>query len=296
MDGAVLSYYPRAVTSFGSGFSRPNGSPSATTLRVPNAFDNRKRYPLIIVLHSYGATGTDVATRLDFDEAPQFDDGCLVLAPDGQVSPASSPNQFWNYWDNNGPKTDFLYLQDLIVEVSAVWPVDPARIYVVGYSNGGFMAHQLAQQAPGSFTAGFSLAGCAGTNDLTGPIGVVTPWVHYHGDNDSTVLYGGDPVAGLPGVLDTHGGVGSPGYKSAVATTAEHAGRNGDTGVLTPYDTIDFVATPVGNETTRSAYTATVPQTAVEHWRGAGGTHTISLSAGNGQLVFQWLQSHHRGV
>lgn len=297
MDGAVLSYYPRPTTTFGASFARPNASPSATTLRVPNGYDSRKRYPLVIVLHSYGATGVDVATRLDLDDAPQFGDGCLLLAPDGQISPASAPNQFWDYWEIGATTSDFLYIQTLIAEVMAVWPVDASRIYIVGYSNGAFMAHQLSQQLPVLFTAGFTLAGCAGTNDSTVAALVATPWVHYHGDNDTTVLYAGDPAAGLPGVLDTHGGVGSPGYKSALNTTAEHNLRNGSNGALqAAYDVIDFVSTPAGNETSRQAYSHTTPETAVEHWKGAAGTHTVSLSFGNGQLVFQWLQDHHRIV
>lgn len=294
-----MAYFTRPAATFGASFARPNSSASTVTLQVPNAYDSRKLYPLVLALHSYGSDGADMLTRSKMIDALAFDNGALVLSPNGQTSVASSPNKFWNYWDNTGTDNDFLYLKSLIDAVIATYPVDTTRIYAVCYSNGAFMAHQLSIQYPTLFNAGFTMCGLAGVNDSTATASVPTPWVHFHGSADTTVPPAGDAAGGLPGVLNTHGGVGSVGYKSAALTAAEHNSRNGGAGSLAAaYDTIDFVTagTPAGTgaETARQAYSGTTTGTAVELWIANGFDHTLTLSANKGEVVYQWLQDHHR--
>ncbi len=279
--------------------TRPSAILSAgvrpVTLIAPNGYDPLSfTYPIVLILHNYGSTGAEIIGRLALDEAHNMDNGCFVISPDGQFY---GGNRYWDYWTPGG---DFTYLTGLITEaISLGWKVDATRIYGVGYSNGAFMVRQIADQNPSTLTATFTMGGgLSGTNDLNAT-GVAVPGVHWHGDTDTTVLTAGDATAAtLPGILSGHGGVGSSGYKSASATDADMATRNGVGGGLAAnYGSINFVtADGAGAETTRRRYEASTNGTAVERWTGVGVDHTVSLAVNQGQKVFEWLQRNHRGA
>jgi pimeloyl-ACP methyl ester carboxylesterase len=54
---------------------------------------------------------------------------------------------------------DVAYLRAVIRDVSARHAVDPRRVFIVGHSNGGFMAHRMACEASDLVAAVVSLAG-----------------------------------------------------------------------------------------------------------------------------------------
>lgn len=273
--------------TYGASFSRP------TTIRPPLAYNPNRSYPLLVVLHNYGATGADMVTRFCLDEAVSFDDGAFVLCP--TALPNGSGHNQWNYWSaytqGDGGDIDYL-LNGLIVPILAACPIDRKRVFLVGYSNGAFMSHQLARLRPDLFTAAFTAAGCNGTSDPSTALAHTIPWVHWHGDSDGTVLYAGDASgATLPGDLMGHG------YIGGVATAALHASWNGLAGSLgAQYDTIDFVTAVAGAETSRKKYSGTTTENAVEHWIGVGVDHAISLTGTQrmGQILFTWLATNHR--
>jgi polyhydroxybutyrate depolymerase len=78
----------------------------------------------------------------------------------------------WNTGDCFAPAClwgvdDVAMVEHLVERLAARLPLDPARIYLVGYSNGGALAFQVAARASTRFSA---LAVFAATMSATGPV------------------------------------------------------------------------------------------------------------------------------
>ena len=113
--------------------------------------------PLVIALHGRFGAGESMARLTGFNRLAEQED-FIVLYPDGL-------NGEWNYVQGipgypAGPD-DTAFLDALVQRVSAEVAVDAKRIYVAGFSNGGFMAERLACSAPERYAA-FAVVAAAG--------------------------------------------------------------------------------------------------------------------------------------
>lgn len=180
------------------------GGDRPTTLQVPSSYDPDGSYPLLLLLHGWGGTSLLNQVYLGFTGAADARD-LLVVAPDGKVDRDGKP--FWNASDHccdvYGTGVDDVgYLVGLVDEIRAAYPVDPARIYAVGHSNGGYMAYRLACERADTFAAIASLAGVAAFQDPSAcvpsePVSIL----QIHGTADDTVPYGGG--ASFPGAVES---------------------------------------------------------------------------------------------
>ena len=109
--------------------------------------------PVIVLMHGLlmNATGILDVTGLADRTGP-----AVIVAPDGW-------HHSWNAGGCCGPAyragiNDVAFIRAALAQVLAANPAaDPARVYAVGFSNGGRMAYRLACDLPGSF-AGFLAA------------------------------------------------------------------------------------------------------------------------------------------
>lgn len=109
--------------------------------------------PVIILMHGLFMNAAEIlhVTRLADQTGP-----AVIVAPDGW-------HHSWNAGGCCGPAyragiNDVAFLHSALARVLASYPAaDPARVYAVGFSNGGRMAYRLACDLPGSF-AGFLAA------------------------------------------------------------------------------------------------------------------------------------------
>jgi polyhydroxybutyrate depolymerase len=159
-----------------------------------------ERRPLLIFLHGLGGSGAQLfqfAQLADLGRARRL----FVVAPDGTRDRAG--RRFWNAGaaccDFDGlPVDDDGRLAALIDWWRAHRAVDPSRIYVAGFSNGGFMAHRLACTAGDRIAAVASIGGAApdagASCAVASPIGVL----EVHGDADGVVRYDGGRVFDAP--------------------------------------------------------------------------------------------------
>jgi polyhydroxybutyrate depolymerase len=235
--------------------------------------------PLILLLHGYGASGD--LQDIYFGFMQLSDDRTVLIAhPDGLVD--SKGSRFWNADDaccnfDNRAVDDVAYLNAVVDDVETHYNVDPKQVYVVGHSNGGFMAHRLACDTTPRFAAIVALAGDVWKDATrckpTGPIAVL----QVHGDADTEVPYNGGPD--MP---------------SAMQSVATWAAKNGCQGALAPTgQTFDLVDSLPGAETEVAAYTCT--QGAAELWTLHGGTHLPVFRFPDwGDHVFDWLSAHKR--
>jgi polyhydroxybutyrate depolymerase len=226
--------------------------------------------PLLVFLHGLGGSGAELTSALHLDEmAEAF--GFAFLAPDGVLD--SSGRRFWNASDSccnfDGIAVDHVaMLRRWIAEAGADHRVDPRRVYVVGFSNGGFMAYRAACEF-GSLLAGIvSIAG-AGPGDTSAchpdkPLSVL----QIHGDRDPIVKFDGGHL-----FADAR----RPRYPSAQKSLGYWAKFDACDDEATPARVLDLNPRLPGAETVVWRY-AGCSGRHVELWKIAGGDHTAGLS------------------
>jgi polyhydroxybutyrate depolymerase len=99
---------------------------------------------------------------------------------------------------------DVGFARALITAIEGEWCVDPKRVHVAGFSNGGFMAHRLACELSDVVASIGVVAGEVGV-PVCAPKRAV-PIAQAHGTLDPLVPYGGNPVLGYPSTMETMNG------------------------------------------------------------------------------------------
>lgn len=245
---------------------------------VPKAYNGETALPLLIVLHGYGGTSVVYDGWWKFGklaETKLF----FYVSLNGTVDQAGK--QFWNATDSccnfDGSQVDDVgYLDAVIDDMQTKYKVDPARIYVVGHSNGGYMAYRYACDRASRVAAIASLAGATWKDSAKCPAGSVVSVLQVHGDADGTILYQGTGT-----------------YPSAKATVASWASKNGCTGTLEATDTrLDLDTSLSGSETNVARYAGCPSTTAVELWTIEGGAHVPSLGTTWTDTLYTFLFAH----
>jgi polyhydroxybutyrate depolymerase len=265
------------------------GGDRPVELQVPDSYDPARSYPLVMVLHGYGVTGVVQQAYLGFGDAADTRD-VLLVAPEGTVDTAGS--QFWNASDDccdfDGSGVDDVgYLTGLVTDIGAAYAVDPARVFVLGHSNGAYMAYRLACEHPEVIAAIMGLAGAASFADPTRCVPARSVNIlHVHGDADDAVPYAGGP--GGPG-----GSSGSPG---AVASIERWGGYDGCTGPVTRgAGDLDLDAAVAGADTVIDAVAGCPPGVGVELWTILGGGHIPNfIQPATADRIWGWLAAHPR--
>jgi len=244
-------------------------------LKVPAGYDGKQPIPLIVLLHGYTSNGANHAAYFGLtDEADKA--GFLLAYPDGTRDRLG--NRFWNATDAccdffRSGVDDVGYLDAVIGEISAKYPVDPARVFVVGHSNGAFMAHRYACDRAAKVAAIVTLAGMqwkdqghCGARSPTGP--GVSP--------------------GMPGGATPEGA-----YPGAVETVDDWAAKEGCTGALTVTGRkLDLDRTIPGNETDEAAWTGCPAGAAVTLWTIEGGGHVPAFNEHWAESIWAFLAAH----
>jgi phospholipase/carboxylesterase len=122
------------------------------TAHVPEGDD----LPAVIALHGWGASAHDLLGL-----APMlFDGNAIVLCPQGQVRVPVGPGMTGYGWfplvmgmppDPDAFKASADRLRGFVDEALALYPVDPQRVVIAGFSQGGVMAYALALSDPKRF-------------------------------------------------------------------------------------------------------------------------------------------------
>jgi polyhydroxybutyrate depolymerase len=252
-------------------------------LTVPSSYTADTPAPLIVLLHTYGRTGK---IQDDYMGLSALADayGFIMVAPDGTPSQAANNPLFWNAssaccnWEGQ-ELDDSTYLLHLIEAVKADYAIDPKRVFVVGHSNGAFMAHRLAHDHSEVIAAIVSIAGADQSETRPTPSSPVHV-LQIHGDADTAIAYEGGEIRGNS-------------YPSANQTVMNWATRNGCTTTGTHSGTLDLDTSLASMESTVTRYTsACLPGGSAELWTIAGGAHIPELSDHFTRLVVEWVLGH----
>jgi polyhydroxybutyrate depolymerase len=242
------------------------------TLVVPSGYDGSPM-PLVLLLHGYTVTGPEMEQYTDFRNVAE-DNNFMYVAPTGTLQNGAT---WWNaFFDGFGLVDDVRYLTEVVEAAQAAANVDPSQIFVVGHSNGAFMAHLLACRRADLFAGIVALAGPVQPDACapTAPVAVL----HAHGTNDETVLFGGGDIGGLP-------------YVSAEATVDFWAGQNG-CDAATDGDALDYVTNVAGAETTPTLHGGCNGNGAVLFWQMDNVSHVPFLSRAFFDDALSFLRAH----
>lgn len=141
--------------------------------------------PLVIALHGWLGTPEQMA-RMSGLSAAAARRGFAVVYPEGD----------WRSWgidpSSRRGAADAAFLADVVADVAARLPIDPARITAVGFSNGGFMAQALACSGRVRL-AGIAVvaSGLAAAAAASCPPGVAVPFLLIDGTDDPVVPVNG---------------------------------------------------------------------------------------------------------
>jgi polyhydroxybutyrate depolymerase len=206
----------------------------------------------------------------------------LLAYPDGTRDLMG--NRFWNATDAccdffGRGVDDVAYLDAVLDEIGARYRVDLARVYLVGHSNGAFMAHRFACDRAGRVAAIVTLAGMQwkdpGRCGAPSPVSVL----HVHGRNDPTVRYQGGSTLKGP-------------YPGAVGTVATWAGKDGCSGELAATGRrIDLDSTVAGEETTVERYGG-CRGVDVELWTIGQGRHIPAFNESWAPSIWEFMAAH----
>jgi polyhydroxybutyrate depolymerase len=235
-----------------------------------------ERLPLLLYLHGLGGSGSEALSSPELRALAQRHRMVLV-APDGNLD--REGRRFWNAGGaccnfDGKAVNDVARLEALIYHWTQRPEIDPARVYVVGFSNGGFMAHRLACYMDDRLAAIVSIGGAGrAREEACGPLTPIAV-AEIHGDADPIVAYGGGRIFN-DRALDPH--------PSARDTFADWADRLGclsaaATKPAPRVTTADLDPRLPGAETTIESY-ADCPHGSVELWTVRGGGHQVATPA-----------------
>ncbi len=280
-DGASADMGPAPVDMAAAPPSRLGPEDRAARVYLPRDFDESGSYPLVVVLHGSGTSGLVEAAYFGIPALAR-DGGFVALAAEGFTD--SELRQNWNATDaccdhDDSGIDDVAYLSGLIDEAIEQLAVDPARVYLLGHSTGGFMSYRMACDASEKITAIASLNGATWNDPANcGDPAEPTSVLQFHGTEDDAVLYEGGLIRGNP----------YPGARESVTRFADRAGCTG-TETIDPFDLDTSVD---GAETVREQWTGCAEGRSYALWTIEGGGHTPIFTEEAMPAVLDWLFAH----
>ena len=150
-------------------------------LHLPRGYHDFGKRPLIVFLHGAGEVKKDVRVLRNLDifhyangTVPTSDFPFVVLSP---VTPKHG-------WDS---QRAIRFLDDFLKDNRYRYNIDTSRIYLTGFSMGGFGTFSVACDYPDRFTAIVPLAG-GGNPEKAENLLTVPTWA-FHGDADDVVKF-----------------------------------------------------------------------------------------------------------
>ncbi len=252
-------------------------------LRLPSTLQAGEKVPLLLVLHGFGVSSSLLIAKAALNRVAD-DKKFAYLAPEG--SRDSRGRTFWNAGpsccdlEHQSPN-DVKRLRELLDSALKNLAIDPARVFVIGYSNGGFMADRLACDVSDRLAGVISVAGAAAGPEV--PCAPTTPLsvLEIHGDADPIVHYQGGVVFDRTDL---------PPHMSALDTAKTWAQRLGCTSELTSVKRIDLEPYVTGDETEVQRYSGC--RGAVELWTVHGGEHYVALQPPALDAMWAFMQAH----
>ncbi len=190
---------------------------------VPFNYTPEKSYPLLLNLHGAGLRGVDNQQHLNFiDDAmknPELtvDDAIIIFPQCPETDKwVDSDWTLGSYSLDNTPESNELKaVLELIGQLQQTYSIDRNRMYVVGFSMGGFGTWNLLMNHPDMFAAGVAM--CGGGDPSKASVLKDIPIWAVHGALDPTV-----PVSGSQDMAKAMEAVGAKDFHYTEIADAQH--------------------------------------------------------------------------
>lgn len=166
----------------------------------PKNFDQKKKYPLVLVLHGAGERGTNNEAQLVYgakrflDEQEQYP--AIVVFPqcpkdsywsNVNIVPNAQGQRTFNFQAGGEPTRAMAALMGLLKQLRKSGNVDKDRVYLGGLSMGGMGTFELLWRQPKTFAAAFPICG-GGAPEMARKYAkkVESFWI-FHGEEDGVV-------------------------------------------------------------------------------------------------------------
>ena len=237
-------------------------------LELPGGHNVSHKLPLVVALHGYTSSGLGVSGFFDLIDSVH-ENGHLLLRPDGTIS--ATGQRFWNATDAccniwGQEVDDVSWLTSLINEAITYHGADPEGIIIVGYSNGGFMAHRMACERGDMLRSIISLAGATHYDFNDCPNTGYPNVLQIHGTSDSVIFYDGGAILG-------------DNYPAASQTVFSWANRSGCDLTYTEINQLDLISPRGVNDTNEYEHLNCSSGNRVSLWEIPNGSHYPQLSS-----------------
>lgn len=150
--------------------------------------------PLLVVLHGSVMNGAQmrITTGFEFDQMADSK-GFVVFYPSGYRGHWNDCRKLPNFSAKREQIDDMGFIRALVRQAKEQYHIDPHRVYLVGYSNGGHMAFRVRAEAP-QLVAGVAVAAASPTiaeDSVCNPRGEKSPVLMVNGTSDMLNAYDG---------------------------------------------------------------------------------------------------------
>lgn len=162
-------------------------------LHIPAGYSPAKPAPLVLFFHGGGGHMEQAADAYGWREKSDKE-GFIVAFPNGTSRFPRQHLATWNAGNCCGSARDknvddVGFVRQVIADIQRQVPIDRARIFATGMSNGGMMSYRLACEAADIIRAVAAVAGTDNTQTCkpSQPVSVL----HIHARDDTHVLFDG---------------------------------------------------------------------------------------------------------
>ncbi len=279
----IESFFFGGSEAAGPSGERPNETPRDYLVYVPHTYDARTPMPVMVMLHGRPSNAAAMARITDMNSIARRH-GFIVVYPEGlnnewnaqfDLYTKSTRSVHTSGNESVGLKQDDVgFLKALMADLRLDLNIDASRLYIAGFSNGGFMTLRMACSATDTFAA-FAEVGAALYPVMADPCrqSPPSPILFMHGSKDPSI-----PIDGVRR-RDSQSGIATPVTWSVKETVSLFARRNGcsNVGLSTTYGTS---GRSPGTFVVRFVPKDCRPEAPVVFWIIDGGGHTWPGVAG----------------
>lgn len=119
-------------------------------IKIPEGIPDGKALPVIVALHPYGGTPEAISKRFQGVAAKR---GAILLAP-------RAIHQVESGYDWGAPEDTLMVITHSLEKLAKLHKIDPKKVVLAGFSQGGNMALYLGSKRPDLFCGVIAVAGC----------------------------------------------------------------------------------------------------------------------------------------
>ncbi len=162
---------------------------------IPSSYSKETPAPLLLLIHGYSEPAAWILEYTKFKPLAEKH-GFIIACPEGKINQAKVPSWDFDTTTSTGQLKDIEYINSFMDKLVKDYTIDQKRIYITGFSQGGFMSYIAGCTLSKRIAAIAPVSGAMPSSNLfkCSPVHS-TPVIVINGDNDNAVPYNGNLYA-----------------------------------------------------------------------------------------------------